>query len=339
MKKGISLIVLVITIIVMIILATSVMISLTNTGVINKADEAVGKTNFAQVQQYASLVWAEEYLNNKRGTQLESDVLDRLDEYKDKYDFEITDNGINVTEKGEWTGPGPNWTAILADANANPEKYRHPDQTLVGDIGIGTDGEPVNLDLWGYAKNASTNNELKIKTNSGSSSSTGYLGGFTAEGTIVGKMPQYIKLASETEFSPVKGIDGVFTRSTALKIAPEIPTTVTSMIATFLGCTSLITGPSEIPDSVVNMSQAFMQCANMVTPPAKIGKNVDNMYQSFMACMALDGEMEVNANPSNIQSAFTGVSYRSGALKLYGSSTMLADMVATGGDGSNVSLK
>ncbi|MBR6641258.1 MAG: leucine-rich repeat protein [Clostridia bacterium] len=45
MKKGISLIVLVITIIVMIILAASVVISLSNSGVINRADYAVNETN------------------------------------------------------------------------------------------------------------------------------------------------------------------------------------------------------------------------------------------------------------------------------------------------------
>ena len=337
MKKGISLIVLVITIIVMIILATSVMITLTNTGVINKADEAVGKTNFAQVQQYASLVWAEEYLNNKRGTQLESDVLDRLDEYKDKYDFEVTDNGINVTEKGEWTGPGPNWNVIIADATANPDKYKHPDQTLTNDIGIGTDGEPVNLDLWGYAKNASTNNELKLKTNSGSSSSTGYLGGYTAEGAIIGKMPQYIKLAGETEFSPVRGMDALFVTNSRIKIAPEIPTTITSMANAFTS-SSITVAPPEIPDSVVNMQQAFTQCRNLVTPPAKIGKNVDNMAQAFTGCVNLNGEIEINANPSNINSCFAGVAATSGAVKLYGSSTMLADMIATA-SGGNVSLK
>ena len=45
MKKGISLIVLVITIIVMIILAAVVVISLSNTGIIDRADQAVKLTN------------------------------------------------------------------------------------------------------------------------------------------------------------------------------------------------------------------------------------------------------------------------------------------------------
>lgn len=45
MKKGISLIVLVITIIVMIIIAGAIIISLSNSNVIDKADDAVSETN------------------------------------------------------------------------------------------------------------------------------------------------------------------------------------------------------------------------------------------------------------------------------------------------------
>ena len=53
-KKGISLIVLVITIIVMIILAAAVVITLSNTGIINRASDAVDKTNTQQIVNLAS---------------------------------------------------------------------------------------------------------------------------------------------------------------------------------------------------------------------------------------------------------------------------------------------
>lgn len=45
----------------------------------------------------------------------------------------------------------PNWEEILADANSNPNKYEHPDQKSSEEIGIGTDGKPVNMDLWNPA--------------------------------------------------------------------------------------------------------------------------------------------------------------------------------------------
>ena len=76
MKKGISLIVLVITIIVMIILAASVVITLSNTGVIDRAGQAVDLTNEAQVQDLAALIWADAYMDNLRG----QDLIDKVTE-------------------------------------------------------------------------------------------------------------------------------------------------------------------------------------------------------------------------------------------------------------------
>ncbi len=102
MKKGISLIVLVITIIVMIILAASVVITLSNTGVINRASEAVDLTNEAQVQDLAALVWADAYMDNKRGTDLVNEVTTKLGEQgvtTDKWNITVTDTGVTVTNK------------------------------------------------------------------------------------------------------------------------------------------------------------------------------------------------------------------------------------------------
>ncbi len=102
MKKGISLIVLVITIIVMIILAASVVITLSNTGVINRASEAVDLTNEAQVQDFAALVWADAYMDNKRGQDLIDEVTNKLEQQgikEDKWDMNISNTGIEVTVK------------------------------------------------------------------------------------------------------------------------------------------------------------------------------------------------------------------------------------------------
>ena len=99
MKKGISLIVLVITIIVMIVLAAAVVITLNNTGIINKASDAVDKTNLNEVQNFATLVWSDEFMANKRGETLKTDVLEKLKDYTDKYDIIVTDKGVEVIEK------------------------------------------------------------------------------------------------------------------------------------------------------------------------------------------------------------------------------------------------
>ena len=89
-KKGISLIVLVITIIVMIILAGSIIITLSNSGIINKANEAVDLTNDKQMQEY---ITSELILNDwYTGKPVTKELLEKID-------------GVTVTEaevEGAW---------------------------------------------------------------------------------------------------------------------------------------------------------------------------------------------------------------------------------------------
>ncbi len=101
MKKGISLIVLVITIIVMIILAASVVITLSNTGIINKASQAVDVTNQSQVQDIAALIWADVYMDGLRDEELVDKVKEQLNEQnikEDKWIIDVTNTGITITD-------------------------------------------------------------------------------------------------------------------------------------------------------------------------------------------------------------------------------------------------
>ena len=108
-KKGISLIVLVITIIVMIILAASVVISLSNSGIIDRAGEAVDATDESQVQNLAALAWSEAYIEK-----LDDPTIVLKDEVEkaltdagvslDDYTVEVSDTGVVVTKKGSGSG-------------------------------------------------------------------------------------------------------------------------------------------------------------------------------------------------------------------------------------------
>ncbi len=95
-KKGISLIVLVITIIVMIILAAAVVITLSNTGIINRASTATQITNDKQVQTLASVAWADAYAENFRGIELKAEIVNRLTDQG----VNVNDYTLNVTDKG-----------------------------------------------------------------------------------------------------------------------------------------------------------------------------------------------------------------------------------------------
>ncbi len=102
MKKGISLIVLVITIIVMIILAATVVITLTNTGIIERANEAVVISDKKQVQQISDVIWAETYADKFRGEALKIEVERRLKEQGiniDYWNILITNSGIIMSDK------------------------------------------------------------------------------------------------------------------------------------------------------------------------------------------------------------------------------------------------
>ena len=102
-KKGISLIVLVITIIVMVVLAGAIIVTLTNSGIIERAKEARDKANLNEVKEAANLLWSEAFLNNIRDQEgLEDAVINGLTAQKvdtTKYTITVTTNGVTVELK------------------------------------------------------------------------------------------------------------------------------------------------------------------------------------------------------------------------------------------------
>ena len=108
-KKGISLIVLVITIIVMIILAAAIIISISNSGIVNRANKAVEETNEKQIKELVSLAWAEAYLKDTTATKDDAYFYDEViaylkasgvtDEELAKYDITADKNGADANLK------------------------------------------------------------------------------------------------------------------------------------------------------------------------------------------------------------------------------------------------
>lgn len=96
-NKGISLIVLVITIIVMIILAGTIILSLNNGGIIQKSEDAVRDMNEAQLRVMVQVGWAEAYAQygaNKAKLQAGVDAIIA------KNNIDISEYGILVTTDG-----------------------------------------------------------------------------------------------------------------------------------------------------------------------------------------------------------------------------------------------
>ena len=113
-KKGISLIVLVITIIVMVILAAAIIISISNSGIVNRANTAVDETNEKQMKELVSLAWAEAYLKDTTEAKDDAYFYDEViaylkgsgitDEELAKYDITADKNGAdaNLKTKNEY---------------------------------------------------------------------------------------------------------------------------------------------------------------------------------------------------------------------------------------------
>ena len=211
-----------------------------------------------------------------------------------------------------------NWDKVLDDAEKNPNNYKHPDQSDEnGDIGIGTDGKPANLDLWNYE--VINTNEIRLGIgylfNGGVA---GYNNNNIINGEIQGKVPQYIKIDGEDDFYPV-----------------------TDMRMTFRSCDNLVIAPA-IPETVKNMGDGagtFWDCINLTTAPT-IPSGVTEMYGTFYGCTKLTGKLIINANPAKPTSYYNCLNNAATAddanLIVSGLSTVLDEIIATKSDNSHI---
>ncbi|MDD2627745.1 MAG: hypothetical protein PHD20_02540, partial [Clostridia bacterium] len=104
-NKGISLIVLVITIIIMLVLAGAIILSLQSSGIIGKADEAVRKSNIANRQQAINLAYGTWMLNNPNSIFTEANIED-LNQYLPA-DMQVNGDGnmLIIIENGKPIDP------------------------------------------------------------------------------------------------------------------------------------------------------------------------------------------------------------------------------------------
>lgn len=344
-NKGITLIALVVTIIVLLILAgVSISMLTGQNGVLTKAQEAKEKTTAAQQEEQSM-----------------------LNEYKNQIS--------NYT--------GINWEQAKANAKAPDEQKEERNN---GVIGIGTDGKPVNMDLWEYTY-VSVNDSYALNDeeviNNSQIENKGYLGSFNTNGEIEGCVPAFIKSNTDIEFKPVTDMNNTFRECTELKIAPEIPETVTTMFTTFNSCKNLEIPPvlppklqnmyglfyncnalkyaPDFPETVTNMGQSFVFCKkiesfpklpnNVVNlngafahnPSLKTAPNipvsVETLEETFIDCPNLEGTIVIDANPTVYTNLFWETALYGNGLVLTGSSNLLQEFVNTKSDNSNITLK
>ena len=322
---------------------------------IGEEKEAIGIAyNGAKLEKNGGVVEAQD-LNNqfvKNGTNATASGTGTI-----TVTFPDTNRSYTIDIKGKISEKKPiDWDAIIADANANPETYKNAAQQTSSYIGIGTNGEPVNMDLWACAKidNYSHYSLSKEEYIGGGIFvySKGYLGS-DFDNIII---PQYIKGEDDECFKEVTSLDSTFHGCTSLITAPTIPSSVTNMSYTFGNCTSLITAPT-IPSSVTNMSFTFENCASLITAPTippsvtdmsgtfknctslitapTIPSSVTDMAATFKGCTSLTGTIIINANPT-IYNDSSGGCFEDTIkpINLIGDSTILQELANTANNGN-----
>ena len=322
-ERGITLIALVITIIVLLILAGVALATLTgDSGILSNAEKAKEQTNLANSKEQVQLA-IQGALTEGLGIITKENLvaeLDRLlgagtenytitpEDETGPWTVTVTDTGYSTTisstgkkEDNGQTKPTVDWEAILAEANANPESFKHEETLSSTYIAIGTDGRPVDMDMWVPTPNADGTFSLGSMDNYGSEMV------YTDEcpgGKIKGTVPQYIYNEELETFKEVVRMYGTFFQRTDLMYAPEIPSSVKEMLQTFKGCTELNRAP-EIPSTVTDMGGTFSSCTNLTTAP-EIPSSVTKMTYTFYGCTNLTGTIVINANPTNYGGCFEG---------------------------------
>ena len=254
-NKGITLIALVVTIVILLILAGISISMLTGqNSILNRAKEAKEK--------------------NLKSQKEEQSVLNNYEEKISNY-------------------VGVDWEYAKSSAKA-PEEQKEKRNNNV--IGLGTDGKPVNMDLWEYTlledntyglnSNEVFNNKEIGGTNEENISRMGYKGGFS-NGKIIGKVPQYISTDNGKSYKAVTNMYITFINCNDLEEAPEIPETVNNLMGTFVGNGNLLK-IGKIPDYVVNMTSTFYECKKLLYIENLPNKGLTSMPYTFFSCEDLE---------------------------------------------------
>lgn len=230
-QKGITLIALVITIVVLLILAgITINVLLDNNGIINKAQDAANKMDEAQSNEINALNEIAKYINGGKVD------FEEIFKTAQKPDNQTTTNDIGIAEDG---------------SIVNLDYWTYTVDTEQGNCSLGSRSSlyPESNSGW-------------ITLGSNDYVHPAYLNADVVDGKIKGKVPMFIKDADSEEFYPVTDMSYAFYECTSLVVAPKIPSTVTKMEETFAGCTNLVTAPT-IGENVTDLTATFYNCSKL----------------------------------------------------------------------------
>lgn len=244
----------------------------------------------------------QESLQNAIDSQFGAGKVNVVDNGNDTFtvSFIGTKREYNISKKD--VGIIIDWNEAMRNAKA-PDNQKSTSKNV---IGIGTDGEPVNMDLWSYYLLDDDTYTLNSQESyNGTQDECGYKGNII-NGTIEGTIPQFISTDGGKKYKKVTSLYETFMSLSDLKNIKTIPSTITEMKWTFWNCTNLQVAPS-IPSNVVDMSGTFFKCIMLEKTPL-LPLSVKNMYRSFDRCINLKIITNIPEKVENLKFTFYGCS-------------------------------
>ena len=304
--KGITLIALVVTIVVLLILAgVSISMLSGDDGIIIRATEANKSSKRGEEQEIVDLADStaiqNSYIERGDGIFTKQELEDALDELAGEGETTVKSKGNQYlitfkTSKNEFLVDKPegtvlSWEEILEEAK--------DDDTIQA---IGTDGGPVDMSLWQYTPiSGGVRLSAGAEKRSCYYEQPGYIGNIV-NGKIIGSAPQYIKVNGE--FQPVIDMNSTFYGNTELVDAPTIPSTVTLIDNAFNGCTSLKN--VIIPSNITEIGDfSFMGCDSLESIIIPNGVTTISR-RAFDGCSVLDNINIPNTIKTIGYDAFSG---------------------------------
>ena len=317
-ETAITLIALVVTIIVLLILAGVTIATLTgNNGILTKTNQAKEETEQAEDIEKIRLAISEAQIGENSYQKInQNNLQEAINSQFEGRDVVVSDNGdgtftvscldtlIDYIISGNIIEKGIDWNEAMANAVAPASQDEARNE---GVIGIGTDGKPVDMDLWEYTFDESTNgyglnDSISLSTTASAEASKGYLGS-DFDNIII---PQYISKDNGKNWIAVTNLDWVFYNCSELININKLPLTVKSVEFMFRECIQLSSVP-ELPNSIETLHGTFYNCKNLKTFNKTIPLKTSDMTTTFTECNNLSKfESVIPDNVVNMYFTFSG---------------------------------
>ena len=292
-KKGITLIALVITIIVLLILAGVTIATLTgDNGILTQTTKAKEESEKAEIIEQIQLDIADKQIENL-GSIDEDEFYEILGKYgtvsvdetmltttKGNYDILISDIYSGEIASSLVTTPIESWEYTISGTDIILNRYNGTDTKIK---------VPATFNINNIEYNT------KIKNTSGANESM--------DGVFVNN--NYIeRISFEQNVSLVNPQDGyaLFYNCSTLRQVDNFPSGLTTLQYAFSGCSNLIHVP-DIPEGITSLSYTFQDCTKLVKAPM-ISSTVTNINACFYNCINLEGDLIIKAN--NIENISNG---------------------------------